>query len=76
MARILETEEIPVESWQVTGEDSVAIVLDKNEAVAVRDAVRRYRVACNECTPSTSLNGAGGRVYEALHPLVEKNNWC
>ena len=69
MARIIE--EIPVESWQVTGEDFVAIVLDKNEAVAVRDAVRHYRLACNERTPSTSLNGAGGRVYEGLKEVTE-----
>lgn len=71
MARILETEEIPVESWQAAGADFVAIVLDKNEAVAVYDAVRDYRLACNERTTSTSLNGAGGRVYEALKEVTE-----
>lgn len=66
----------PEPAWKTAGETVVTIALDRNEVVAIRDAVYRNYKATDDETFATSLNGAGARVYEALQPLVEKNDWC
>lgn len=64
------------EAWSRSDSPEVlTIALDQNEAVAVRNALRSYRKACNEHTSPTSLNGGGGRVYELLNAIVDSNNW-
>lgn len=74
MAKIIKPEQEstpPVEAWRTEGETYLIIALDKNEAVAVRNAVREYRNRCGLGTHAGSLNGAGGRVYEALAPATK-----
>jgi len=58
--------------WEVAGEPYVTLVLDKNEALAVRNATREYHDAAlrTDITPPTSLNGAGARVYVAMKASI------
>lgn len=52
--------------WALPGDPTVVLALDRNEAIAIRNACREYRNACGDATNSTSLNAGGGRVHDAL----------
>lgn len=80
MARIVQTKpepRVPAEpAWRTeVGEDAVTLVLDKNEVVAIRNLVRESHRKVQPNTYSTSLLGAGARVFEALDPLVRERDW-
>jgi hypothetical protein len=77
MARIIQNpaRRVPTEpAWRTeVGEDFITLVLDKNEAVAVRNGLRdnhRRAVAIPD-THSTSINGAGARVFEAVEAATK-----
>lgn len=62
--------------WMIASDpEEVVLALDKNEIVAIRNAVQANRRACTSHTPPTSLNGSGGRVFEALDRIVQANGW-
>jgi len=49
----------------------ITLVLDRNEALAVRNATRPFHMAAVEKdSHPTSLNGAGARVYVALKATI------
>lgn len=64
------------ERWQEQGEHALSLQLDRNEALAVRNAVAHHRHATDSRTEPTSLHGSGARVYEALNEIVRANGWA
>jgi len=74
MAKATRIEDAPTGStrWDVADEPPyITLVLDKNEALAVRAATREYHSKAIEVdSHPTSLNGAGARVYVAMKASI------
>jgi len=74
MAKATHIEDAPTGStrWDVADEPPyITLVLDRNEALAVRNATRPFHtVAVEKNSHPTSLNGAAARVYVAMKASI------